>query len=87
MEQEYLHSIRKQFEYYKSAGEKTFNQLNEQDFFRQFNEESNSIAIIVNHLSENMKSRWTDFLTWTEKKNGEIVIWNLKTSLNQRMNF
>lgn len=68
MEQEYLHSIRKQFEYYKSAGEKTFNQLNEQDFFRQFNEESNSIAIIVNHLSENMKSRWTEFLTTDGEK-------------------
>tara|TARA_R110002049_G_scaffold47596_1_gene136872 strand:+ start:124943 stop:125557 length:615 start_codon:yes stop_codon:yes gene_type:complete len=63
MELGYLNSVRKQFEYYKSVGEKTFDQLDEGDFFWQFNEESNSIAIIVNHLSGNMKSRWTDFLT------------------------
>ncbi len=62
MELEYLNSIKKQFEYYKSVGEKTFAQLDE-FFFWHFNEESNSIAIIVNHLSGNMKSRWTDFLT------------------------
>ena len=29
----------------------------------KFNDESNSIAIIVNHLYGNMKSRWTEFLT------------------------
>ncbi|WP_139855013.1 DUF1572 family protein [Aequorivita sinensis] len=63
MELEYLNSIKKQFEYYKSVGEKTFDQLDEDDFFWQFNEESNSIAIIVNHIWGNMKSRWTDFLT------------------------
>jgi len=63
MESDYLNSIRKQFEYYKSVGEKTFGQLEERDFFWQYNEESNSIAIIVNHLWGNMKSRWTDFLT------------------------
>lgn len=63
METEYLDSVRKQFEYYKSVGEKTFDQLDEADFFWQFNEESNSIAITVNHLAGNMKSRWTDFLS------------------------
>jgi len=63
MKLEYLNSIIKQFEYYKSIGEKTFDQLDEKDFFWQFNNESNSISIIVNHLSGNMKSRWTDFLT------------------------
>lgn len=62
MEKEYLNSIKKQFEYYKSVGEKTFAQLDEASLFRAFNEESNSIAVIVNHLSGNMKSRWTDFL-------------------------
>lgn len=63
METTYLNNVIKQFEYYKSVGEKTFNQLEENDFFWQFNEESNSIAIIVNHLWDNMKSCWTDFLT------------------------
>lgn len=63
MVKEYIGSVKKQFEYYKSVGEKTFDQLQERDLFWQFNEQSNSIAITVNHLSGNMKSRWTDFLT------------------------
>ena len=62
MERNYLQSVKKQFEYYKQLGDKTFDQLNEQDLFWQFNEESNSIAVIVNHLWGNMKSRWTNFL-------------------------
>ncbi|MEO1262408.1 MAG: DUF1572 family protein [Bacteroidota bacterium] len=63
MEENYLESILKQFKYYKMLGERTFEQLKEPDLFWQFNPESNSIAVIVNHLSGNMKSRWTDFLT------------------------
>ncbi|WP_282162549.1 DUF1572 family protein [Ulvibacterium marinum] len=63
MELDYIQSAIKQFEYYKSVGERTFDQLDEEDLFWQFNAESNSIAIIVNHLWGNMKSRWTDFLT------------------------
>ncbi len=63
MEANYLDSARKQFEYYKSLGDKTIAQLDEQDLFWQFNEESNSVAITVNHLWGNMLSRWTNFLT------------------------
>lgn len=53
----------KRFEYYKSLGDKTFEQLSEEDFFWQYNEESNSIAVIVKHIAGNMLSRWTNFLT------------------------
>lgn len=63
MERDYLLSIRKQFEYYQSLGEKTIAQLTDEQLFWQFNEESNSVATIVKHLSGNMLSRWTDFLT------------------------
>ncbi|GAA4278276.1 DUF1572 family protein [Aquimarina mytili] len=59
----YLEGILKQFKYYKSLGEKTMDQLPGQKLFWQYNNESNSIAIIVKHLWGNMKSRWTDFLT------------------------
>lgn len=62
MDKEYIKGVIKQFEYYKMLGEKTFNQLSTQDLFWKYNEESNSIAVIVNHLSGNMLSRWTDFL-------------------------
>lgn len=37
-------------------------QVEEEDLFRQYNPESNSVAIIVNHLTGNMLSRWTNFL-------------------------
>jgi len=37
--------------------------LPDDKLFWQYNDESNSIAIIVKHLSGNMLSRWTDFLT------------------------
>ena len=33
-------------------------------------EETNSIAIIVNHMTSNMRSRWTDFLTTDGEKPG-----------------
>ncbi len=59
----YLESVRKQFEYYKMLGEKTFDQLDDEDLFWQYNPESNSIAITVKHLWGNMLSRWTEFLT------------------------
>lgn len=63
MEKNYLESIRKQFLYYKWLGDETLKQLDETALFWQQHPESNSIAVIVNHLQGNMKSRWTDFLT------------------------
>lgn len=53
----------KRFEYYKSLADKTFEQLSEEQIFWKYNEESNSIAIIVKHIAGNMLSRWTNFLT------------------------
>lgn len=68
MNQEYLNSIQKQFAYYKLLGEKTFDQLNDDQLFWKYNSESNSIATIVKHLWGNMLSRWTDFLTTDGEK-------------------
>lgn len=63
MSQQGLEGIIKQFQYYKSLGDKTIEQLEEAALFYQFNEDSNSIAIIIKHLHGNMVSRWTEFLT------------------------
>lgn len=63
LKSDYLTSVRKQFEYYKQLGDKTFAQLEPEKLFYKFNDDSNSIAIIVQHLHGNMLSRWTDFLT------------------------
>ncbi|MFZ1459908.1 MAG: DUF1572 family protein [Ignavibacteria bacterium] len=59
----YLKSCIKEFSGLKSLGERSFAQIRDEDFFVSPDEESNSIAIIVRHLSGNMISRWTDFLT------------------------
>ncbi len=49
--------------YYKSIGDRTLVQLDEHQLHWKFNEESNSIAILIQHLGGNMLSRFTDFLT------------------------
>lgn len=61
--QNYLESAIQQFGYYKQLGEKTFDQLTDEQLFWQYNAESNSVAMIVKHLHGNMLSRFTDFLT------------------------
>jgi hypothetical protein len=60
---DYLETAIRRLKYYKELGDKTFVQLNEWDFHYQPNDESNSIATIIQHLSGNMLSRWTNFLT------------------------
>ncbi len=59
----YLTSILKQFQYCKSLGDKTFEQLTFEDLTHSPSSDSNSIAIIVNHIVGNMLSRWTNFMT------------------------
>jgi len=59
----YLESVIKRMLGYKELADKTFSQLEEKDFHFQPNETSNSIAIIIQHVSGNMMSRWTNFLT------------------------
>ncbi|WP_163411128.1 DUF1572 family protein [Flavobacterium ajazii] len=59
----YLESVKKQFLYYKTLGEKAIDQLEPEQLFITLNEDTNSIATIIKHISGNMLSRWTDFLT------------------------
>ncbi len=63
MQTGFLKDTIKRFKYYKELGDKTFEQLNDNDFSYQPNEASNSIAIIIQHMHGNMLSRWTNFLT------------------------
>ena len=62
-EQNFLESSIKLFRYYKGLGEKAIAQLNDEQVLRKPNDASNSIALIVHHVSGNMLSRFTDFLT------------------------
>jgi len=63
VQDDFLKSAARQFKMYRGIGEKAMAQVSDAALFHQFNEESNSIAIIVKHLHGNMLSRWTDFLT------------------------
>lgn len=64
----FLESAIKLFHYYKKLGEGAIAQLNDEEVLRKPNEASNSIALIVHHLSGNMFSRWTDLLTTDGEK-------------------
>lgn len=89
----YLTSVIRQFEYYKMLGEKSFAQLPEEGLFLQFGEDTNSAAMVARHMSGNMLSRFTDFLTtdgekpwrnrdqefepWTGSRQELYVLWNM----------
>ncbi|MBS1656104.1 MAG: DUF1572 family protein [Bacteroidetes bacterium] len=60
---EYLQTVIKRVKSYKDLAEKAMVQLDEKDFHVQPASESNSIAVIIQHMAGNMLSRWTNFLT------------------------
>ncbi len=62
LEKIYLESAIKRLQYYKGLSDKTFEQLSEDNFHFTPAEETNNIAIIIQHVSGNMFSRWTNFL-------------------------
>jgi hypothetical protein len=57
-----LPGIIKQFQYYKQLGDQTLLQLQPEELHWQPNSDSNSIAILIHHMSGNMLSRFTHFL-------------------------
>lgn len=89
---QFLESIKKQFLYYKMLGEKAIGQLEDEQLFISLNEDTNSIAQIVKHLSGNMLSRWTNFLTsdgekeWRNRDNEFIDTYKSKEELLENWN-
>lgn len=65
---EFLKTIIRQAEKYKELGDKTIARLNEEEMHYQPNEESNNVVILMKHISGNMISRSTDFLTTNGEK-------------------
>ena len=78
----FLNDAIKRFKYYKDLGDKTFAQLSDKDILFKPSSDSNNIAMIVQHLYGNMRSRWTNFLTedgekeW-RKRDDEFTSMNL----------
>lgn len=68
MDDIYLQSVQKQFTYYKIIAEKAIEQVDDSRLFVTLDNNTNSIAIIMQHMAGNMVSRWTDFLNTDGEK-------------------
>jgi Protein of unknown function (DUF1572) len=64
----YLPDALAEFRKYKAFAEKAVAQINDEDWFRKLDPEANSIALVMKHVSGNMRSRWRDFLTTDGEK-------------------
>jgi hypothetical protein len=64
----YLEDALEVLRYYKKLAERAMAQVPEEHLFTTLDPEANSIAIIVKHMTGNMRSRWTDFLTTDGEK-------------------
>ena len=72
IDQHYLDDVRVQLRKLKDLADKALAQIDDEQLFGVLDSEANSIAIIMKHVSGNMQSRWTDFLTSDgEKPNRE----------------
>jgi hypothetical protein len=85
----FLKDCIKRFLYYKELGDKTLEQISEEELHWMPSSESNSIALIIQHMHGNMKSRWTNFLTedgekpWRNRdQEFEQPIWTKEAALD-----
>ena len=60
---EFLQLTRDQFRELKQYGDKSFAQIAEEGMHWTPDPESNSIALLIQHLHGNMRSRWTEFFS------------------------
>lgn len=66
----YIEDSIKVFRYYKKLAERAMAQVTDEQLYVALDAEANSIAIVIKHLTGNMLSRWTDFLTTDGEKPG-----------------
>jgi hypothetical protein len=64
----YVEDSLQMFRQYKLLAERAMAQVSDEQLFALLDAEANSIALIVKHMSGNMRSRWTDFLTTDGEK-------------------
>jgi len=58
-----IDSIKKEYQRYKVLGEGAIRQVSDSEINNIIGDENNSITIVIRHISGNLKSRFTDFLT------------------------
>lgn len=60
---EYLRDLPGQFEKLKALADKAVARVSDEEFFREIDPASNSLAVILQHVGGNLRSRWRGFLT------------------------
>src|SRR5215213_4387278 len=65
---EWLEAAQSSFQYHKTLADRAIAQVSDAALHQAIDAETNSIAVIVQHLSGNLSSRWTDFLTTDGEK-------------------
>ena len=68
IERHFLEDAILQLRKYKGLADGALAQVSDPDLLRSVDAESNTIAIVMKHVSGNMRSRWTDFLTTDGEK-------------------
>jgi hypothetical protein len=63
MARDIIDSVAAEYRRYKQLGERAIAQMTDEELSRPSAPDDNSVAVIVWHLSGNLKSRFTDFLT------------------------
>ncbi|WED56056.1 DUF1572 domain-containing protein [Exiguobacterium profundum] len=67
-ETQYLDTVRAAFKSQKQLAERALVQVSEEDLHKTLAPDTLSLALIIQHMANNMKSRWTDFLTTDGEK-------------------
>lgn len=58
----YLEDVVDQFRKLKDLGDRSLAQVRDEDLYATLDPESNSLAVLIQHMAGNLRSRWTDFL-------------------------
>src|SRR5262245_2490177 len=64
----YMEDVIERFQELRTLADKAIAQLEPEQIFQTWDQETNSIAITMKHISGNMRSRWRDFLTTDGEK-------------------
>ncbi|MDA5560564.1 DUF1572 family protein [Exiguobacterium sp. MMG028] len=67
-EKQYLDTVRATFKSQKQLAERALVQVSDEDLHKTLAPDTLSLALIIQHMANNMKSRWTDFLTTDGEK-------------------
>ncbi|MBQ6458835.1 MAG: DUF1572 family protein [Exiguobacterium sp.] len=67
-ETHYLDTVRATFKSQKQLAERALVQVSDEDLHKALAPDTLSLALIIQHMANNMKSRWTDFLTTDGEK-------------------